>query len=337
MGTMHGTLVELELEVVALAGNPLGDPSRRTVLVYLPPCHGARPLPAVYFLHGFSGSARGWRNASLFQPTVPERIDAADRRGRRCRRSWRSSPTASPGWAARSGSTPRRWVATRAYVAEASWEPWRPASATDPLPRGAGGGGEELRRLRRAVHGARPGRRLRPRRLPLRRRRLRVLLPPRLPEPRRRCWAPTPVAAGSRRPPGARGRPSCAATTWPSLNVLAMAAAYSPEPGAPLGLALPFELPTGRLRARGLVALAGRRPGPLRARRRCRLPEPADRLPGLRHPRRVPPALGGADGGGVAPARRGGGRPRGVRGRPHGRQLPVRPSLALVAPRLAQG
>ena len=34
----------------------------------------------------------------------------------------------------------------------------------------------------------------------------------------------------------------------PVLNVMAMAAHYSPEPGAPLGLALPFELPSGRLR-----------------------------------------------------------------------------------------
>jgi len=33
------------------------------------------------------------------------------------------------------------------------------------------------------------------------------------------------------------------------LNVLAMAAHYSPDPRAPLGLALPFELPSGRIRA----------------------------------------------------------------------------------------
>jgi S-formylglutathione hydrolase FrmB len=33
-----------------------------------------------------------------------------------------------------------------------------------------------------------------------------------------------------------------------AINVIAMAAHYSPSPGAPLGLELPFELPTGRLR-----------------------------------------------------------------------------------------
>ena len=32
--------------------------------------------PSVYFLHGFSGSARGWTNVSAFQPSVPERLDA---------------------------------------------------------------------------------------------------------------------------------------------------------------------------------------------------------------------------------------------------------------------
>ena len=34
----------------------------------------------------------------------------------------------------------------------------------------------------------------------------------------------------------------------PVLNTLGMAAHYSPESGAPLGLALPFELPSGRIR-----------------------------------------------------------------------------------------
>ena len=32
------------------------------------------------------------------------------------------------------------------------------------------------------------------------------------------------------------------------LNVLAMSAAYSPDPAEPLGAALPFELPSGRVR-----------------------------------------------------------------------------------------
>ena len=72
---MEGKLVEIEVDSPALAGNPLGDPSRRLVLAWVPP--GAKgPLPAVYFLHGFSGSARGWQNVSMLAPTIPERIDA---------------------------------------------------------------------------------------------------------------------------------------------------------------------------------------------------------------------------------------------------------------------
>lgn len=74
---MHGRLVTARLHARALEGNPLGDPADREVLAWLPPSHrsGAR-LPAVYFLHGFSGSLRSWTNVSPFGATVPERIDA---------------------------------------------------------------------------------------------------------------------------------------------------------------------------------------------------------------------------------------------------------------------
>lgn len=71
---MQGRL-ELEwIESPSLAGNPLGDPARRPVHLYLPP--GFRPgLPAVYFLHGFTGSAQSWTGFVPFGRTVPERID----------------------------------------------------------------------------------------------------------------------------------------------------------------------------------------------------------------------------------------------------------------------
>ena len=46
-------------DYLAASGNPLGDPSRRPIYLYRPP--GFRPgLPAVYFLHGFTGSAHSW-------------------------------------------------------------------------------------------------------------------------------------------------------------------------------------------------------------------------------------------------------------------------------------
>ncbi len=75
---MHGRLEWAEIESEALAGNALGDPTRRPLLVYVPRAldGGVARVPAVYFLHGFTGSARGWANVAPFQPSVPERLDA---------------------------------------------------------------------------------------------------------------------------------------------------------------------------------------------------------------------------------------------------------------------
>ncbi len=78
---MHGRLLELELDAPSLRDNPLGDPSRRPLVAYVPPGPEGRRHPAVYFLHGFTGSAKGWTSSSAFQPTVPERIDALIARG----------------------------------------------------------------------------------------------------------------------------------------------------------------------------------------------------------------------------------------------------------------
>jgi Putative esterase len=76
---MRGTLRWAEITSPALAGNPLADPVRRPILAYLPPgwqaASGAR-FPAAYFLHGFGGSVHGWTVHGLFAPTVAERLDA---------------------------------------------------------------------------------------------------------------------------------------------------------------------------------------------------------------------------------------------------------------------
>src|SRR5262249_27569714 len=63
---------------MSLAGNPLGDTATRPIVVYYPPGYNEGPtrFPVVYFLHGFTGSALGWLNASAFIPQVPERLDA---------------------------------------------------------------------------------------------------------------------------------------------------------------------------------------------------------------------------------------------------------------------
>lgn len=59
---LHGDLRIDEIESEALRGNPLGDPSRRPVIVYTPPGYdagGSRRYPVLYFLHGYTGTAVG--------------------------------------------------------------------------------------------------------------------------------------------------------------------------------------------------------------------------------------------------------------------------------------
>ncbi|MEW2353469.1 alpha/beta hydrolase-fold protein [Spirillospora sp. NPDC029432] len=53
------TVVTIEHESALLAGNPLGDPHRREILVLAPREPAERPLPAVYLLSGFGSRGRG--------------------------------------------------------------------------------------------------------------------------------------------------------------------------------------------------------------------------------------------------------------------------------------
>jgi enterochelin esterase family protein len=75
---MKGTVTFHQVFAGSLEGNPLGDPSTRTIPVYLPPGYdekGEARYPVVYFLHGFSGSGLSWLNAAPFTRNVPERLD----------------------------------------------------------------------------------------------------------------------------------------------------------------------------------------------------------------------------------------------------------------------
>lgn len=72
-----GTLVEIEIESTALAGNLLGDPSTRSVAVYLPAGYenSNSRYPLFVDLVGFTGSGFshvGWRS---FSESVPQRLD----------------------------------------------------------------------------------------------------------------------------------------------------------------------------------------------------------------------------------------------------------------------
>ena len=80
----------LQIETVAslvLKGNPLGDPSRREVPVYLPPSYGRRRgvrYPVVYFLPGFTGGGRTAVNYDPWRENIAQRLDRLIAEGR-CR------------------------------------------------------------------------------------------------------------------------------------------------------------------------------------------------------------------------------------------------------------
>lgn len=83
-GTLAGRIDELVIDSPALAGNPLGDPAQRPLLVYTPPGYdddGDKRYPAVYVIQGYSGQVMMWLNRSPFRQTFPETADAVFARG----------------------------------------------------------------------------------------------------------------------------------------------------------------------------------------------------------------------------------------------------------------
>jgi S-formylglutathione hydrolase FrmB len=75
-----GRVVTLEHTSKLLAGNPLGDPHVRTLDVWLPPQYDelrgrgrGKRFPVVYDLVGFTGSGRSHTNWRAFDENVPER------------------------------------------------------------------------------------------------------------------------------------------------------------------------------------------------------------------------------------------------------------------------
>ena len=243
---MNGTLVEIEVDSPALAGNPLGDPPRRTVLVYVPP-GGATDRPTITFLHGFTGSVRGWMNTSVFAPTVPERIDALVTAGD-------IPPVVGvfPDGMTALGGT--QWTNAPAVGR------YQDFVAEDVLRQVEARLGTLARREARAVVGKSSGGygalclgRDRPDVFAV----VGAHAPdccfeycyvPDLPKAAAALLSAPDAAAWLE---GAKRRAQetkLAGSDHPAINIVAMAAHYSPRAGAPLGLELPFDLPTGRPR-----------------------------------------------------------------------------------------
>jgi putative esterase len=76
----RGRLDEHVVESDLLRGNPLGDPHRRPLWVWVPPGYDDEPdrrYPSVYVIQGLTGQLDMWRNRSAFRPTFLELFDAA--------------------------------------------------------------------------------------------------------------------------------------------------------------------------------------------------------------------------------------------------------------------
>jgi S-formylglutathione hydrolase FrmB len=75
---LNGRLDKLVVVSQILDGNPLGDPARRPLYVYVPP--GAeesaeKSYASVYVIQGYTGQVDMWLNRSAFEPSMFERLD----------------------------------------------------------------------------------------------------------------------------------------------------------------------------------------------------------------------------------------------------------------------
>ena len=74
----RGRVVMDTVTSAALKGNPLGDPAERTVPVYLPPGYDKKSkarYPVVYLLSGFTGTGRSFLNFAAYSENLPEKLD----------------------------------------------------------------------------------------------------------------------------------------------------------------------------------------------------------------------------------------------------------------------
>ncbi|MBI5710452.1 MAG: esterase [Candidatus Eisenbacteria bacterium] len=75
----QGQVVMERFESAVLAGNPAGDPHVRTVPVYLPPSYPDAPerrYPVAFVLTGFTGRGRMLLNDNPWSPALDDRMDA---------------------------------------------------------------------------------------------------------------------------------------------------------------------------------------------------------------------------------------------------------------------
>jgi enterochelin esterase family protein len=81
----RGRVVLEWIESEVLEGNPCGDPRERRVPIYLPPAYDEQPhrrFPVVYLLTGFTSRGRALLNDGAWAPAIDDRMDALIERER---------------------------------------------------------------------------------------------------------------------------------------------------------------------------------------------------------------------------------------------------------------
>ncbi|HEU5157829.1 MAG TPA: alpha/beta hydrolase-fold protein [Streptosporangiaceae bacterium] len=81
---LSGRLDEHVITSELLRDNPLGDPNKRPLWVYVPPGYDAEPerrYPAVYVIQGYTGHIAMWRNRTAYRQPFIETADAVFARG----------------------------------------------------------------------------------------------------------------------------------------------------------------------------------------------------------------------------------------------------------------
>jgi hypothetical protein len=75
---LAGRLDRTVVDSALLRGNPLGDPTRRPLWVYVPPGYdgGTDRYPAVYVLQGYTGHVTMWANRTAYRQPFVETADA---------------------------------------------------------------------------------------------------------------------------------------------------------------------------------------------------------------------------------------------------------------------
>src|SRR3569623_1395672 len=205
---MPGRTEIFTIDSEALAGNPLGDPARRNVPVWLPPSYDQAPerrYPVIYWLSGFASTGAAFFQGGPWSPTLAERLDrliAAGRMGEvivvapDCFTRFGGSQYVD---SAATGRYETRLCAELiAALASQAGDSYFTLSVTQDFAKGC-------RTLRR--HGG--------------------------------------VASFLRHFDAA---PVKRSDDMATIMMLALAAAYAPAPAAPLGFALPFDEQTGALR-----------------------------------------------------------------------------------------